>query len=100
MKKLPEFFALGNWARFCFYLNNQRSYGQMDGTGGFSALNWSKNNPPYCSDSRLLMLYKVVKIQLNLGTIFVSRDFLFWLVTQQPVVPSTNRGHRRIQRIK
>ena len=36
---------------FYFYLNNQRSYGQIDATGGFSASNWSKNNPPRCSDS-------------------------------------------------
>ena len=33
----------------------------MDSTGRFSASSWSKNNPPHCSDCRLLMLYKVVK---------------------------------------
>src|SRR5271170_7279297 len=97
---LPEFFALRNSAQFCLYLNNQRSYGQMDAADGFSASNWSKNNPPHCSDCRLLMLYKVVKIQPSLGAIFVSRDFSFWLVTQQPAIPSTNRDHRWIQRIK
>ena len=58
---LPEFFTLRNWARFCFHLNIQWSHGQTDGAGGFSASNQSKNNPPRCSDCRLLMLYKVVK---------------------------------------
>src|SRR5271155_5314707 len=73
---LPEFFTLRYWARFCFYLNNQRSYGQMDATGGFSASNWSKNHPPRCSDCRLLMLYKVLKIQPTLGAICVPRFFV------------------------
>src|SRR5271167_4972421 len=54
---LPEFFTLRNWARFCLCLSNQCSYGQMDGSGGFSASNWSKIYPPRCSDCRLLMLY-------------------------------------------
>ena len=49
-KKLPDFFALRNWARFCFYLNNQQSHGQMDATGVFGASNWSKTNPPRHSD--------------------------------------------------
>jgi len=43
-KKLPDFFALRNWARFCFYLNNLWSHGQMDATGGFGASNWSRNH--------------------------------------------------------
>jgi hypothetical protein len=43
------------------YLNNQRSYGKMEGTGRFTASNWSKISPPRCSDCRLVMLYKVVK---------------------------------------
>src|SRR5271156_2386520 len=58
---LPEFFTLRNWTRFCLYLNNRQSHGQMDATGGFSASSWSKNTPPRRSDCRLLMLYKVVK---------------------------------------
>jgi len=61
VKKLAEFFTLGNWECFCFYLDNQRSYGQTDGAGRFSASTWSRINPPRCSDCRLLMLYKVVK---------------------------------------
>src|SRR5271154_4322620 len=43
---VPEFFTLRNWARFCLYLKNQRSYGQMDGAGGSSASNRSRNKPP------------------------------------------------------
>jgi len=50
-------FSLRNWARFCLYISNQCSYGQMDGASGFSASNWSKTYPPRCSDCRLLMLY-------------------------------------------
>ena len=46
---------------FRLWLNNQRCYGRTDVTGGFSAWNWFKSNPPRCSDCRLLMLYKVVK---------------------------------------
>src|SRR5271154_2096082 len=68
---LPEFFTLRNWAHFCYYLNNQCSYGQMDGTSGFSASNWSKNNHPRCSNCRL-MLYKVVK---ELWADFFPSDF-------------------------
>src|SRR5271155_3603276 len=52
---LPEFFTLRNWARFCLYLKNQRSYGQMDATGEFSAPNRSRNKPPKhsnCSGKR------------------------------------------------
>ena len=59
---LPEFFTLRNWDRFCLYLNNQRSHGQMDATAGFSASNWSKTNPPRFSECRLLMLYKGLKM--------------------------------------
>ena|SRR5271155_2759364 len=69
---LPEFFTLRNWTRFCLYINNQYSYGQMDGTGGFRASNWSKDNSPRCSDCRLLMLYKVVK---ELWAEFFASDF-------------------------
>src|SRR5271163_214378 len=47
---LPEFFTLRNWASFCLYLNNQRSYGQMDATGGFRASNRSTNRPPKYSN--------------------------------------------------
>jgi hypothetical protein len=43
------------------YLNNQRSYGQMDDSGIFRASNWSKPNSTSSSDCRLVMLYKVVK---------------------------------------
>jgi len=39
------------FSMFCLYLNNQRSYGRMDATGAFGASNWSKPNPPRCSDS-------------------------------------------------
>lgn len=37
------------------------SYGQTDGTGGFSASPWSKTNPQRFSDCRLVMLYQGVK---------------------------------------
>ena len=69
---LPEFFTLRNWDRFCLYLNNQHSHGQTDATGGFSASNWSKTNPPRYSDCRLVMLYKVVK---KLWLEFCQRNF-------------------------
>jgi hypothetical protein len=72
----------------------------MDGTVGFSASDRSMTNPPRSSDCRLVMLYRGVKIQPSLGAIFLSRDFLFWLVSPQPLVLWTNGGHRRIQRIK
>src|ERR1700685_2359054 len=49
-KRLAEFFTLGNWRRFCLYLNNQQSYGKMEGAGGFSASNWSKTDPPRFSN--------------------------------------------------
>jgi len=58
---LAEFFTLRNWRLFCLYLNNQRSYGKMEGTGRFTASNWSKTNPPRFSDCRLLVLYKGMK---------------------------------------
>jgi hypothetical protein len=44
----------------------------MEDTGGFSASNWYKNNPPCCSDCRLLMLYKVVK---EIWAEFLPSDF-------------------------
>jgi hypothetical protein len=51
-KKLPEFFALRNWARFCSYLNNLWSHGQMDVTGRFGASNWSRNHLDGLSNCR------------------------------------------------
>ena len=69
---LAEFFTLRNWDRFCLYLNNQRSHGQTDATGGFSASNWSKTNPPRFSECRLLMLYKGMKMY---GRNFLPSDF-------------------------
>src|ERR1700685_2121617 len=35
---------------FCLYLNNQQSYGKMEGAGRFSASNWSKTDPPRFSN--------------------------------------------------
>src|SRR5271154_2679054 len=83
---LPEFFTLRNWAHFCYYLNNQCSYGQMDGTSGFSASNWSKNNHPRCSNCRL-MLYKVVK---ELWADFFS--LRLWRCSGQPCNSQQNYG--------
>src|ERR1700724_3735633 len=77
---LPEFFTLRNWDRFCLYLNNQRSHGQMDATAGFSASNWSKTNPPRFSESRLLRLYKGMKVRgrhfspSEIGDVFVCNS--------------------------
>src|ERR1700684_1902111 len=84
----------------CLLLNNHGTYGQAETTARFSAPNWSKTNPPRFSDCSLVMLYRGVKIQPSLGAIFWSRDFLFWLVSPQPLILWTNGGHRRIQRIK
>jgi hypothetical protein len=53
-----EFFTIRNWRCFHLWLNNQRCYGKTDGTGGFSASNWSDTNLPQSSDCRLVMLYK------------------------------------------
>ena len=39
----------------------------MDGTAGFNVSNGSRTNSPQSSDSRLVMVYKEVKIQPNLG---------------------------------
>ena len=72
----------------------------MDGTVGFDASNRLRTNPPQSSDCRLVMVYKGVKIQPNLGGIFVSRNFMFWLVSQEPKDLWINGGGRRIQRIK
>jgi len=46
------------------------------------------------------MVYKGVKIQPSLGAIFVSRNFMFWLVSQEPGDLWTNGGRKQIQRIK
>jgi hypothetical protein len=72
----------------------------MDDTVGFSTLNRSSTDPPWSSDCRLVMLYRGVKIQPSLGGIFGPSTFLFWLVSPQLLILWTNRGHRRIQRIK
>ena len=96
-KYWPEFFTP---EYLCLLLNNQKSYRQMDDTVGFSALNRSSTDPPWSSDCRLVMLYGGVKIQPSLGGIFLSRNFLFWLVSRQPLILWTNWGHGRIQRIK
>jgi len=47
-----EFSILRNWGCFGLYLNNQLSYGKMDGTSRFSASIWSKANPLCCSDCK------------------------------------------------
>src|ERR1700734_1093084 len=95
---LPEFFTLRNWDRFCLYLNNQHSHGQMDATGGFSASNWSKTNPPRYSDCRLVMLYKVVK---KLLLEFLPAEFsAFLLATQQPAELWTNGCYGWIQQVR
>jgi hypothetical protein len=54
----------------CLFLNNQRSYRQMDGTVGFSAPNRFRINPPRSSEFRLVMVHKGVKIQPNWAGIF------------------------------
>src|ERR1700685_3183749 len=84
----------------CLLLNNHGTYRQMDDTVGFSTSNRSSTDPPWSSYCRLVMLYRGVKIQPSLGGIFVSRNFLFWLVSPQPLILWTNGGHGRIQRIK
>src|SRR5271154_1642489 len=57
--------------------------------------------PTGVSDCRLLMVYKGVKIQPTcLGAIFVSRNFILWVVSPQPLILWANGGHRRIQAIK
>src|SRR5271154_2987922 len=84
---LPEFFTLRNWTRFCLYLNNRQSHGQMDATGGFSASSWSKNTPPHRSDCRLLMLYKVVK---ELWAEFFA--LRLWRCSAQPCNNQQNYG--------
>jgi len=96
-KYWPEFFTL---ECLCLLLNNQGRYWQMNGTAGFNSSNRSRTNPPQSSDSRLVMVYKGVKIQPNWGGIFVSRNFVFWLVSQAPRDLWINGGDRRIQRIK
>ena len=73
------FFNLRNWTCFRLWLTNQKSYVRTDGTGGFKALNWSKTDPPRCSDCRLGILYKGVNIQKSLVGI-LQRDLeRFWL---------------------
>jgi hypothetical protein len=59
---LAEFFNLRNWRLFCLYLNNQRSSGKMEGTGRFTASNWSNTNPPRLSNYGLLVSYKRMKM--------------------------------------
>ena len=57
------------WAQFlclailCFglYLHNHWLYGQTEGTGGFSASNWSKTDPPRFSDCSWKWWYRGVK---------------------------------------
>ena len=69
---LGGIFTCGILGRFCLQLHNQRSYGKMDGTGRFSASDWSKTNPPRCSNCRLVMLYKgMKKCERN----FLASDF-------------------------
>jgi hypothetical protein len=43
-------FYLRNLERFCLWLQNYRSYVQMDVAGGLSASNRSETNLPRCSD--------------------------------------------------
>ena len=91
-------FTLRNWIYFRLWLNNQQCYDKTDGTGGFSASNWSKTNPSRCSDCRLVMLYKVVKklwaefLHAELGT--------FLLLPQELQDLWTREGHSWIQHIK
>jgi hypothetical protein len=96
-KYWPEFFTP---ECLCLLLNNHWTYRRMDDTVGFSTSNRSSTDPPWSSYCRLVMLYRGVKIQPSLGGIFVSRNFLFWLVSPQPLILWTNGGHGRIQRIK
>jgi hypothetical protein len=87
-------------AIFCFglYLHNHWSYGQTDGTGGFSASNWSKTNPLRFSNCSWKWWYRGVK---KAGGIFApQKSGTFLLVSPQPLILWTNGGHRRIQRIK
>jgi len=49
----------------------------MDGAVGFSASNRSRIDSPRSSDSRLVMLYKGVKIQPSLGGIFSCGIWMF-----------------------
>jgi hypothetical protein len=82
-----NFFTLGNWRRFCLYLNNQHSHGKMEHTGGFTALNWSKTNPPCLSDCTLLVLYRRRR---SAGGIFCSHGTLEMFTctsTVQPILP-------------
>jgi hypothetical protein len=72
VKKLAEFLTLGNWRRFCLYLNNQQSDGKMEGTGRFTASNWSKTDPPRYSDCSLLVLHEGMKM---CGRNFLLSDF-------------------------
>jgi hypothetical protein len=70
----------------------------MDGTGGFSSLNWFKTNPPRWSDCRLFMLYKLVK---KLWAEFLPAECgMLLLVAQEPQVIWINGGCCWIQRIK
>ena len=81
---------------FCFglYLHNRWPYGQTEGTGGFSALNWSKTDPPRFSDCSWKWWYRGVE---KAGGIFPPRKLEMFLgVSPRPLILWTNRGHRRI----
>ena len=87
-------------AIFCFglYLHNHWFYGQTEDTGGFSASNWSRTDPPRFSDCSWKWWWRGVK---QAGGIFHPQELeMVLLVSQQPVTPSTNRDHSEIQRIK
>ena len=68
----------------CLCLNNQRSYGQTDGTGGFRASNRSRNTPPQNSDDSCELLHRRWR---SVGGIFhLYKLEMFSLVAQQPGV--------------
>jgi hypothetical protein len=72
LKKLAEFLTLGNWRCFWLYLHNHWPYGKTEDTGGFSASNWSKTDPPRYSDCSLLVLHEGMKM---CGRNFLLSDF-------------------------
>jgi hypothetical protein len=45
-------------ARFCLYLNNQRSYRHTEGTGGFGASNRSRNTASQNSEDSCELLHR------------------------------------------
>src|SRR5271154_683862 len=94
---LPEFFTLRNWARFCFYLNNQRYYGQMDATGTFGASNLSKTT----LHTVLIVVESRGRGGRNAAGIFHSEKLgLTLFLPQQPALLWTDGCYRRIRRIK